>query len=209
MTVGHLIATRDGRIELKGPRSLGGSSHPKGAFHPGAGRIWCRHAMGRRCRIRRASTSYADDWIKIKKDAIDNAWVRSRATKKLVDISQNPNDVRFSPQADIAKHCWMSTMCNAPIALFYLVVKDILVLTCQSVFQAINQGFLAERACSGNRLPPTPVPAYVSSRRQDLKQRLLALRNHRRGDVDGALRHSNLAYAHRRSDRTCHSRDLH
>ena len=52
----------------------------------------------------------------------------------------------------------------------YLVVKDILVLTCQSVFQAINQGFFAQRACPGNRLPPTPVPVYVSSRRQDLRK---------------------------------------
>jgi hypothetical protein len=51
-------------LELERPHSAA-RLHEE-AFHPGAGRIWCRRAVGAMGSMRRASTSYADDLAKRK-----------------------------------------------------------------------------------------------------------------------------------------------
>lgn len=51
-------------LELERPHSAA-RLHEE-AFHPGAGRVWCRRAVGATGSMRRASISYADDLVKRK-----------------------------------------------------------------------------------------------------------------------------------------------
>src|SRR4029077_1716961 len=93
-----------------------------------------------------------------------------------------------------------SVLCNEPIAFG---IRTILPNgerypgpAVSIYFSGTQSGIFGRRVYLGTRLPPTPEPACGSSRRQGLKQKLSALQNHRRGDVDGAARHSTLADAH-------------
>ena len=68
------------RLALKRPRSLEGVPAAKGAFHPGAGRISCRHADGVPGSMQRASTSYADRRTKKKRK---DRFIRAALAKML------------------------------------------------------------------------------------------------------------------------------
>src|SRR5262245_17550331 len=95
---------------------------------------------------------------------------QKRTLKRLRPMSALP------PKADMVARIGMSALGNDPIAFAIRPIPPNGISKCVSGNQS---GIFGRRACLGTRLPPTPVPAYVSRHRQDLKQRLLALRNHR------------------------------
>ena len=115
-------------------------------------------------------------------------WVKSR------DSAMSRRCPLYPQKRTLIERVGVSALGNESIAS---AIRPILPNGVSKCFSGNQSGIFGRRACSGTRLPPTPISAYVSPHRQDLKQRLLALRNHRRGDDDRAPRHSNPAYAHR------------
>src|SRR5215469_7322098 len=108
----------------------------------------------------------APAWLRLAEQAEKNSQIHK--TPKLLQQQQQPG-------ADVSKTQDQKQMSALPNGV-------------SKCFSGNQSGIFGRRAYSGTRLPPTPIPAYVSPHRQDLKQRLLALRNHRRGDDDRAPR---------------------